>query len=76
MSRIVATRKSTNGEITDVMLDDNTELSVEEAINQAEAGMIEGVVIGYAGRDEFKHKTLRSFPDGNDANNLRNLPSF
>lgn len=72
MSKIVATRQSTSGEIMEVKLDDGTVMSRDQAVVAAEQGQIENVITAY--RDGTSY--LRSVPDSDPSNNLSNLPSF
>jgi hypothetical protein len=73
--QIVAVRKNGGGDITEVKFQNGQTASVEEAIQMAEQDLIEDVNTG-ATRGENKHKTLRSYPDGDPTNNLDNLPTF
>ncbi|HHU86248.1 MAG: DUF3892 domain-containing protein [Pelotomaculaceae bacterium] len=70
--KIERVRKNAQGDITDVLINGNI-YSIDDAVKMAKEGMIEGVNVGKArnGR-EF----LRADPDGNEANNLDNLPVF
>jgi hypothetical protein len=72
-ANIVKVRKNTDGDITNVMLDDGNVIPVEKAIKMAKEGAINGVNIGKAknGR-EF----LRSNPNDATDDNLENLPTF
>lgn len=72
MSKIVATRQSTSGEIMEVKLDNGTVMSRDQAVMAAERGEIEDVIPAY--RDGTSY--LRSVGDGDPSNNLKNLPSF
>jgi hypothetical protein len=72
---IVAVRKNADGEIEQVKFNDGQVSSVEDAIAMAEKDEISHVNTG-ATRGDNSHKTLRSDPDGDTANNLSNLPSF
>lgn len=60
-------------EITMVQFDNGSEVSISDAIAMAKRGDIQGVNVGRA-RDG--RETLRSYPDGDPANNLVNLPKF
>lgn len=73
--RIVATRRDNDGDIEVVQFQNGQIASIEEAIQMAENDLIEDVNTG-ATRGENKHKTLRSYPDGDPTNNLDNLPTF
>lgn len=71
--RIVKVKKNSEGDITDVMLNDGATYSIDEAISLAKNGTIQGVNVGQAknGR-EF----IRSNPNGQENDNLDNMPSF
>lgn len=70
--RIEKVRKNAAGDITDVMLDGNI-YSIDQAVELARDGMIEGVNVS---RARNGREYLRSNPDDRAANNLDNLPSF
>lgn len=59
------------GRITGYKLSDNTTLNKSQAVQLARQGGIAGVGIAHRGDTEY----LKSVPDGNDNNNLSNLPS-
>ncbi|MDF2534360.1 MAG: hypothetical protein K0R18_517 [Bacillales bacterium] len=73
--KITAVRKDGRGDITEVQFQNGETASIEQAIQMAEQDLIEDVNTG-ATRGEDKHKTLRSYPDGDPTNNLDNLPTF
>jgi hypothetical protein len=60
-----------SGRITGYELEDGTILSKREGVALAKQGGIRGVAIAARNGNEY----LRSLPDGNDGNNLDNLPS-
>jgi hypothetical protein len=72
-SKITKVKKNTDGDITDVMLENGNVYSVNEAIMMARDGVIEGVNVGKArnGREY-----LRSNPNGDERDNLDNMPTF
>ncbi|NLK97708.1 DUF3892 domain-containing protein [Defluviitalea saccharophila] len=72
-SKIVKVKKNSEGDITDVMLDNGSVHSIDDAITMAKNDLIDGVNVGKAknGR-EF----LRSNPNGEESDNLDNLPMF
>ena len=59
------------GRITGYQLSDETFVSKLEAVSMAKQGQIAGVGIAHRGDTEY----LKSIPDGNENNNLSNLPS-
>ena len=59
------------GRITGYQLSDNTLVKKQQAVNMAKQGQIAGVGIAHRGDTEY----LKSIPDGNENNNLGNLPS-
>ncbi|MEG1994380.1 MAG: DUF3892 domain-containing protein, partial [Oscillospiraceae bacterium] len=60
------------GRVTGYQLSDNSLLQKSEAIQLAKQGGIAGVGIAHRGDTEY----LKSIPDGNENNNLSNLPSI
>jgi hypothetical protein len=72
-NKIMKVKKNHDGDITDVMLDNNQVYSVKEAITMAQDDLIQGVNVGTArnGREY-----LRSNPDDDKDNNLDRLPTF
>ncbi|MDD9270390.1 DUF3892 domain-containing protein [Paenibacillus sp. GCM10023248] len=62
-----------DGAIAAVQFQDGRVVDIANAINMAEAGLIEDV---NTGRNREGEKTLRSYPDGDPSNNLSNLPRF
>ena len=59
------------GRITGYQLSDNTIVEKQQAVNMAKQGQIAGVGIAHRGDTQY----LKSIPDGNENNNLSNLPS-
>ena len=59
------------GRITGYQLSNNTLVEKQQAVQMAKQGQIAGVGIAHRGDTEY----LRSIPDGNENNNLGNLPS-
>lgn len=72
-AKIVKVRKNSEGDITDVMLDNGSVYSMDEAITLVKDHIIEGVNIG---RAKNGREYLRSNPNGEDNDNLDNLPTF
>lgn len=70
--KIVAVKKDKD-DICSVKLDDGSVYELNQAINMAKDGKIEGVNVG---KDKLGRETLRSNPDGDESNNLSNLPEF
>ena len=60
-----------NGKISGYELSDGTVLSKREGVALAKQGGIRGVAIASRNGSEY----LRSLPDGNESNNLGDLPS-
>ena len=69
--QIVALVKE-DGRITGYKLSDGRILSKEEGVEIARQGGIQGVGIAVRNGNEY----LKSLPDGNEGNNLGNLPSI
>ena len=61
----------TSGRITGYQLSDNSIVEKQQAVAMAKQGHIAGVGIAHRGDTEY----LKSIPDGNENNNLSNLPS-
>lgn len=72
-SRIVKVKKNPDGDITDVILDNGNVYSINEAIMMAKDELIEGVNVGKA---KNGREYLRSNPNGNESDNLDNMPTF
>ena len=68
--RIVGLVKE-GGRITGYKLSDETFVSKPDAVTMAKQGQIAGVGIAHRGDTEY----LKSIPDGNENDNLGNLPS-
>lgn len=68
--RIIALVKK-GGRITGYQLSDKSIIEKQKAVNMAKQGQIAGVGIAHRGDTEY----LKSIPDGNEDNNLGNLPS-
>ncbi|MGM9602194.1 MAG: DUF3892 domain-containing protein [Faecousia sp.] len=68
--RIVGLVKE-GGRITGYQLSDNTIVEKQRAVNMAKQGRIAGVGIAHRGDTEY----LKSIPNGNENDNLGNLPS-
>jgi hypothetical protein len=72
-TRILKVKKNPDGDITDVMLENGNVYSINEAMMMARDGLIQGVNVGKArnGREY-----LRSNPNGDENDNLDNMPIF
>ena len=68
--RIVGLVKE-GGRITGYQLSDNTLISKQDAVSMAKQGQIAGVGIAHRGDTQY----LKSIPNGNENDNLGNLPS-
>ena len=68
--RIVGLVKE-GGRTTGYQLSDNSIVEKQQAVNMAKQGQIAGVGIAHRRCTEY----LKSIPDGNENNNLSNLPS-
>ena len=60
-----------SGRITGYQLSDNTIVEKQQAVNMARQGQIAGVGIAHRGDTEY----LKAIPNGNENDNLGNLPS-
>lgn len=72
-SRIVKVKKNPDGDITDVILDNGNVYSINEAIMMAKDELIDGVNVSKA---KNGREYLRSNPNGNESDNLDNMPTF
>ena len=60
-----------SGRITGYQLSDNTIVEKQQAVDMARQGQIAGVGIAHRGDTEY----LKAIPNGNENDNLGNLPS-
>lgn len=72
-AKIIKVKKNTDGDITDVMLENGNVYSVNDVIGMAKHGIIEGVNVG---RAKNGREFLRSNPNSFTSDNLDNLPTF
>jgi hypothetical protein len=72
-SKITKVKKNSEGDITDVMLNDGKVYPIDDAIIMAKDDLIEGVNVGKA---KNGREYLRSNPNGELEDNLDNLPIF
>lgn len=72
-SKIQKVKKNPDGDITDVMLENGSVYSINEAIMMAKDGLIEGVNVGKA---KNGREYLRSNPNDEEGDNLENMPTF
>ena len=68
--RIVGLVKE-GGRITGYQLSDHSTVEKQQAVDMAKQGLISGVGIAHRGDTEY----LKSIPNGNENDNLGNLPS-
>lgn len=61
-----------SGHVTGYQLSDGTVVSKENGVEMAKNGKIKGVGIAHRKDSEY----LKSLPDGDEGNNLSNLPSI
>ena len=61
-----------SGKITGYQLSDNSVVSKQQGVNMAKQGQISGVGIAHRGDTEY----LKAVPNGNENDNLGNLPSI
>ena len=72
-TKITKVKKNSDGDITDVMLENGNTYSVNEAIMMAKDHQLEGVNVG---RAKNGREYLRSNPNDNPNDNLDKLPQF
>ncbi|MBE6066813.1 MAG: DUF3892 domain-containing protein [Clostridium lundense] len=70
---IVAVGKDNDNEIVSYKLDNGEILSRDQAISMAKEGGLKGVSVAKSRKGE---EYLRSLPDDDESNNLKNLPSI
>lgn len=70
---IVAVGKDSDNEIVSYKLDNGEILSRDQAISMAKEGGLKGVSVAKSRKGE---QYLRSLPDDDESNNLKNLPSI
>lgn len=71
--KIIKVRKNSEGDITNVMLNDNNIYSLDEAIDLTKNELLDGVNVG---KSKNGREFLRSNPNGKKDDNLDNLPLF
>ena len=69
--RIVGLVKE-GGRVTGYQLSDQSIVEKQQAVNMAKQGQIAGVGIAHRGNTEY----LKAIPNGNESDNLSNLPSI
>lgn len=69
--RIVGLVKQ-NGRVTGYKLSDETFVAKHDAVQMAKNGKIAGVGVAHRGENEY----LKAIPNGNENDNLSNLPAF
>lgn len=72
-SKVLKVKKNSQGDITNVMLENGNIYSMDEAITMAKDGLIEGVNVGKA---KSGREYLRSNPNGSEDDNLDNKSVF
>lgn len=70
---IVAVGKDSDNEIVSYKLDNGEVLSRDQAISMAKEGGLKGVSVSTSRKGE---EYLRSLPDDDESNNLKNLPNI
>lgn len=70
---IVAVGKDSDNEIISYKLDNGDVLSREQAVSMAKEGGLKGVSVSTSKKGE---EYLRSLPDDDESNNLKNLPNI
>lgn len=72
-SKIIKVRKNNDGDITNILTNDGNIYSIEEAITMAKDHNLDGVNVG---KSRNGTEYLRSNPNGEEQDNLDNLPTF
>lgn len=73
LAKIIKVKKNSEGDITDLMLDNGNVYSISDAIEMVKDGAIDGVNIGRAKNGK---EFLRTNPNDKKFDNLDNLPIF
>lgn len=71
--KITKVRKNADGDITNVITDDGTEMAVSKAVALAKLGRIDSVVVR---KNRNGNDVIASSPNSSIENNLENLPTF
>ncbi|MBM7869701.1 hypothetical protein JOC70_001171 [Clostridium pascui] len=71
--KIVKIRKNNDGDITNVLTDDNIQRSLTEAVALAKRGKLDSIIVQ---KNQNGVNTIASSPKSNEENNLNNLPTF
>ncbi|MFL0197695.1 DUF3892 domain-containing protein [Clostridium sp. WILCCON 0269] len=72
-SKVIKVKKNSQGDITNVMLENGNVYSIDEAIMMTKDNLIEGVNVG---KSKNGRQYLRSNPNGDESDNLDNKPTF
>jgi hypothetical protein len=70
--KIIKVKKNEDGEVTDVMLENEKIVSFSETVDMIKNKEIEGVTVAHRGDKSY----LRSVPNQDDGDNINNLPTF
>lgn len=71
--KIIKIRKNNDGDITNVLTDDNIQRSLTEAVALAKRGKLDSIIVE---KNQNGVNTIASSPKANEENNLNNLPTF
>ncbi|WP_097027278.1 DUF3892 domain-containing protein [Clostridium peptidivorans] len=71
--KVVKIRRNNNGDITNVLTDDNIERSLTEAVALAKRGKLDSIIVE---KKQNGVNTIASSPKATEENNLNNLPIF
>ncbi|KGK87300.1 DUF3892 domain-containing protein [Clostridium sp. HMP27] len=71
--KIIKIRKNNDGDITNVLTDDNIQRSLTEAVALAKRGKLDSIIVQ---KNQNGVNTIASSPKSNEENNLNNLPTF
>jgi hypothetical protein len=71
--KITKVRKNTDGDITNVMSDDGTEMAVSKAVALAKLGQVDSVIVK---KNKNGNDVIVSSPNSSLEDNLDNLPAF
>lgn len=71
--KVVKIRKNNDGDITNVLTDDNIERSLTEAVALAKRGKLDSIVVE---KNQNGVNTIVSSSKASEETNLNNLPTF
>lgn len=71
--KVVKVRKNNDGDITNVLTDDNVERTLSQAVALAKRGKLDSIVVE---KNSNGVNIIASSPKASEESNLNNLPTF